>query len=130
MEGKLINLKALRAYCGSKPGAMEDFPFDATTLVFKVRDKIFALLPLDRKDEPPVINLKCDPALAEVLRNTYDAVQPGYHMNKRHWNTVIVDGSIPYDEIYEMIDNSYDLVVKGLKKVDRDALRGPGKHLR
>lgn len=83
---------------------------------------MFALMPVDRRDEPPSINLKCDPVLAEMLRTIYDAVKPGYHMDKRHWNTVIVDGSIPMPEIYEMIDNSYDLVVKGLPKDARERL--------
>jgi predicted DNA-binding protein (MmcQ/YjbR family) len=118
----LTDFKALRDYCNQKPGAVEDYPFDETTLVFKVEGKMFALMPLDRRDEPPSINLKCDPTLAEMLRTIYDAVKPGYHMDKRHWNTVIVDGSIPMPEIYEMIDNSYDLVVKGLPKNTREKL--------
>jgi predicted DNA-binding protein (MmcQ/YjbR family) len=118
-----IDLKALRTYCASKQGAVEDTPFGEDTLVFKVVGKIFALIPLDNpRDHPPMINLKCDPTLAEILRNIYDAVQPGYHMNKKHWNTVTVDGSIPDDEIYDMIDQSYQLVVKSLKKDERDQL--------
>jgi predicted DNA-binding protein (MmcQ/YjbR family) len=121
----MIDLNSLRAYCNGKPGAVEDFPFDETTLVIKIMGKIFALMSLEvAPDEAPGINLKCDPGLAEILRNTYPAVQPGYHMNKRHWNTVTVDGSIPDEEIYEMIDNSYDLVVRGLKKADREKLLG------
>lgn len=118
----LLDRKDLRTYCGSKTSATEEFPFDETTLVFKVKGKIFALIPYEYSNEPPCISLKCDPALAEILRNTYDAVQGGYHLNKKHWNTVIVDGSIPPDEIFEMIDHSYDLVVKGLKKTDREML--------
>ncbi len=121
----MIDRQVLRDYCGSKPGAVEDFPFDAETLVFKVMGKLFALMGLDiPDDQPQTINLKCDPAWAEVLRQTYPAVQPGYHMNKRHWNTVTCDGTIPDSEIYEMIDQSYALVVKGLKKVDREKLMG------
>jgi predicted DNA-binding protein (MmcQ/YjbR family) len=121
----MIDLDTLRGYCRSKPGAVEDFPFDETTLVIKVMGKMFALMSLKvAPDEAPGINLKCDPGLAEILRNTYPAVQPGYHMNKRHWNTVTVDGSIPEEEIYEMIDNSYDLVVRGPKKADREKLPG------
>ena len=113
----------LRAYCGAKKGALEDFPFGEETLVFKVMGKMFALMPLDvPPNKPHTINLKCDPELAQVLRQTYPAVQPGYHMNKQHWNTIICDGSIPDDEIYEMIDNSYTLVVKSLKKADREKL--------
>lgn len=113
----------LRAYCAGQNGAVEDYPFDETTLVFKVMGKMFALIPLDiPHDYPPTITLKCDPKLAEILRVTYDAVRPGYHMNKKHWNTVTVDGSIPDDEVREMIDNSYKLVVKSLKKADREKL--------
>ena len=119
-----MNRQALRSYCNSQIGAEETFPFDETTLVFKVMGKMFALIPLGApEDQPARINLKCDPTLAEILRHTYSAVQPGYHMNKRHWNTVICDGSIPDDEITMMIDESYDLVVKGLKKADRAKLR-------
>jgi predicted DNA-binding protein (MmcQ/YjbR family) len=117
-----IDLKALRKYCASKPGALEDYPFGEDTLVFKVMGKMFALMPLEQRDEPPTVSLKCDPALAEILRNIYDAVQPGYHLNKKHWNTVTVDGSIPDDEIYDMIEQSYELVVKSLKKEEREQL--------
>ena len=119
-----MNKQELRDYCSSKKGAEETFPFDAVTLVFKVMGKMFALMAVDTPDDqPPRINLKCDPALAEILRETYQAVQPGYHMDKRHWNTVICDGSIPDDEIREMIDNSYALVVEKLKKADREKLQ-------
>ena len=119
-----MNKQELRAYCSSKKGAEETFPFDAVTLVFKVMGRMFALMSVDSPDDqPPRINLKCDPALAEILRETYEAVQPGYHMDKRHWNTVICDGSIPDDEIREMIDNSYALVVEKLKKGDREKLQ-------
>jgi predicted DNA-binding protein (MmcQ/YjbR family) len=117
-------LNDLREYCASKPGAVEDFPFDEVTLVVKVRGKIFALMGTDQDPDTPSINLKCEPALAEVLRDTYPAVVPGYHMNKRHWNTVTVDGSIPEPEIHEMIDHSYEQVVKSLPKKDREGLIG------
>lgn len=118
-----IDLKNLRKYCTGKAGAVEDYPFGEDTLVYKVVGKMFALIPLDTpRDEPPTISLKCDPTLAEILRNIYDAVQPGYHLNKKHWNTVTVDGSIPDDEIYDMIDQSYQLVVKSLKKEEREQL--------
>lgn len=120
----MTDVRSLRAYCGNKPHAVEDYPFDAETLAFKVKGKIFALMPVDTQNQPPRINLKCDPTLAEMLRNIYDAVQPGYHMNKKHWNTVIVDGSIPLEEVYEMIDHSYDLVVKSLSKQDREEIEG------
>ncbi len=107
----------LRSYLLSKPAAREDFPFDTTTLVAKVSDKMFALVGIN--DEPLRINLKCDPLKAELLREQYPAVRPGYHMNKRHWNTVVLDGSIADDEIRTMIDESYALVVKGLPKARR-----------
>lgn len=120
----MIDQKNLRTYCGEKPGTAETFPFGEDVLVMKVLDKMFALIPLGLpEDQPATISLKCDPTLAEVLRETYAAVTPGYHLNKRHWNTVTCDGSIPDDEIFEMIDNSYDLVVKGLKKADRERLK-------
>jgi predicted DNA-binding protein (MmcQ/YjbR family) len=117
---KIITLDALREYCCSKPAAVETFPFDEDTLVFKVMGKMFALTNI-RAPELSV-NLKCDPDWAMILRDHYAAVTPGYHMNKRHWNTVAMDGSIPDDEIREMIDHSYRLVVKGLKKSDREKL--------
>lgn len=108
----------LRAYCNKLPEAEETFPFDADTLVMKVVGKMFALIPADGAS----ISLKCEPELAVILRQTYPAVQGGYHLNKRHWNTVTSDGTIPDDELYEMIDNSYHLVVKGLPKKDRERL--------
>ena len=117
-------LEDLREYCNSKPGATEDFPFDEVTLVIKVRGKMFALMATDQDPDTPSINLKCEPALAEMLRETYPAGVPGYHMNKRHWNTVIVDGTIQEPEIYEMIDHSYEQVVKALPKKDREGLIG------
>jgi predicted DNA-binding protein (MmcQ/YjbR family) len=119
----MIDYATLRAYCGGKKGAQETFPFDQSTLVFKVMNKMFALMAHEpREGEPLTINLKCDPALAEILRSTYTAIRPGYHMDKRHWNTVTIDGSIPDDEIYRMIDDSYALVVAGLTRKERAAL--------
>ena len=102
-----MNIENLRDYCISKKGASESFPFGDDTLVFKVNGKIFALVNLDGDLS---INLKCDPALAIELRERYSSVTPGYHMNKKHWNTVIIDGSIPDKEIFSWIDHSYDLV--------------------
>lgn len=116
----MIDRAALRGYCLSRKSARAEFPFGPEAEVFKVMGKMFALIPVDAN--PPTINLKCDPALAEMLRQTYPTVTPGYHMNKRHWNTVMVDGSIPDDEVLEMIDHSYGLVVKGLRKADRERL--------
>jgi predicted DNA-binding protein (MmcQ/YjbR family) len=115
-----MTFKALRDYCRSKPGAVEEFPFGEETLVFKVMGKIFALTGVERL--PLAVNLKCDPDLAVELRDRWPAVQPGYHMNKTHWNTVELDGSIPADKVREMIDHSYGLVVAGLKKAERQRL--------
>lgn len=112
-----MTFDTLRNYLLSKPGAREDFPFDTTTLVTKVADKMFALVGIN--DEPLRVNLKCDPLKAELLRAQYPAVLPGYHMNKRHWNTVVLDGSLADEEIRAMIDESYALVVKGLPKIKR-----------
>jgi predicted DNA-binding protein (MmcQ/YjbR family) len=121
-----MNHAELRAYCASKPGAEQDYPFGPDTLVFKVMNKLFALTQHQvAANETASVNLKCEPGLAQILRQTYPAVQPGYHMNKKHWNTVILDGTIPDDEICEMIDNSYRLVVSKLKKADRERLLGP-----
>lgn len=118
-----MNTKTLHDYCMSKKGTEETYPFDSTTTVFKVMGKMFALLPTDTPaDQAPPISLKCDPAFAQVLRQTYTAVQPGYHLNKQHWNTVTCDDSIPEDEIYEWIDHSYNLVVKSLTKKDQTTL--------
>ena len=110
----------LRHYLLAKKGVTEEQPFGPDVLVFKVLGKMFALLAW--QDAPLRITLKCDPDDALALRQQYAAVQPGYHMNKRHWNTVILDGSIPQTEILAMIDDSYALVVAGLKKSQRDEL--------
>lgn len=99
---------ALRSYCLSQPAATEDQPFGEDTLVFRVGGKIFALLALDAF--PPRINLKCEPEKAMDWRERYEAVQPGYHMNKAHWNTVVCDGSVPVGEVREMVDDAYALV--------------------
>ena len=107
-------------YLLSKPESIEDYPFGPEGAVFKVKNKIFAILIV--KDKMPRMNLKCDPYRAAALRDVFDSVIPGYHMNKLHWNTVILDGSIPENEIIKMIDHSYSLVVKGLKKVEKNAL--------
>jgi predicted DNA-binding protein (MmcQ/YjbR family) len=112
---------ALRDYCLCKAGTTAEFPFGLDAEVFKVIGKMFALIPTDA---PLSISLKCDPALAEILRQTYPAVIPGYHLSKKHWNTVSIDGSVPEDEVLEMIDHSYEQVVKGLKKAEREKLAG------
>jgi predicted DNA-binding protein (MmcQ/YjbR family) len=115
-----MNLESFRTYCLQKKGVTEGFPFDEDTLVFKVMGKMFALTGLE--NIPLSANLKCDPERALELRETYEAVQPGYHMNKKYWNTVIFDGTLSDVEIRELVDHSYELVVKGLKKADREAL--------
>lgn len=103
----------LRAILLALPATTEETPFGPGVLVYKVLGKMFALVPV----EPPLsISLKCDPVLAQILRDTYGAVTPGYHLNKRHWNTVLIDGSIPDEEIRTWTADSYDLVVKGLPK--------------
>jgi predicted DNA-binding protein (MmcQ/YjbR family) len=103
----------------SQTATREDFPFGPDVAVLKVMDKMFAILPVN---PPLTISLKCDPVLAKMQRDTYPAVQPGYHLNKRHWNTVTIDGTIPDDEVLEMIVHSYDLVVKKMKKADREII--------
>ncbi len=102
-----MDIEILRDYCISKKGVTESLPFGDDTLVFKKTGKIFVLANLDGDLS---INIKCDPAFALELREKYASVIPGYHMNKKHWNTVLVDGTIPDKEILEWIDHSYDLV--------------------
>jgi predicted DNA-binding protein (MmcQ/YjbR family) len=102
-----MDIVTLREYCLSKKGATESFPFGDDTLVFKVNGKIFALVNLEGNLS---INLKCDPAFAIELRERFSSVTPGYHMNKKHWNTVMLNGSVPYKEVFFWIDHSYDLI--------------------
>jgi predicted DNA-binding protein (MmcQ/YjbR family) len=104
-----MNIEILREYCISKRNVTESFPFGDDTLVFKTRGRIFALVNLEGELS---INLKCDPVLAIELRERYSSVIPGYHMNKKHWNTVYIDGSVPDKEVFSWIDHSYDLVLK------------------
>lgn len=115
-----MDIEKLREYCISKKGVTEEFPFGEDTLVFKVGGKMFALTGLN---EDLSINLKCDPELAVDLRERYPAVQPGYHMNKTHWNTVYIDGSVFDKLVCEWIDHSYDEVVSKLPKKMREALK-------
>lgn len=103
-----MNIETLREYCISKLNATESFPFGEDTLVFKVNGKIFALVNLDGDLS---INLKCDPAFALELRERFSSVTPGYHMNKKHWNTVLFDGSVPDKEVFSWIDHSYNIIV-------------------
>ena len=115
-----MDARRLRRHCLNFPGSAETFPFGPETSVFKVADKIFAISRL--AGEPLYVSLKCDPVLAEQLREAHPAVRPGYHLNKRHWNTVTVDGSIPDRLLEDMIEDSYDLVVSRLAQARRQAL--------
>lgn len=109
-----MNIETIREYCLNKKGTNEDYPFDEETLVFKVGGKMFVLIPLEKI--PLQINLKCDPERAIELREQFENVKPGWHMNKKHWNTIIVEGNIRWDDLKSWIDHSYDEVVKTLKK--------------
>ena len=109
-----MDLEKLREYCLGKPAANESMPFGEDVLVFKVAGKIFALASLD--EVPARVNLKCDPDLALELRDRYEQVRPGYHMNKKHWNTVEIECGVPDTELRQMIDHSYELVVGNLPK--------------
>jgi predicted DNA-binding protein (MmcQ/YjbR family) len=110
----------LRSHCLSFAGAEETFPFGPETSVFKVEGKIFALSRL--RGRPLQVSLKCEPAVAEQLREAHDAVRPGYHLNKRHWNTVTLDGSLPDGIVADMIEDSYDLIVSKLPRLRQVAL--------
>ncbi|SMO63787.1 MmcQ/YjbR family DNA-binding protein [Gracilimonas mengyeensis] len=114
-----MHIEAFYHFCMDFPGAKEDFPFDENTLVFKVMGKMFALADVDEFES---INLKCDPVRALELRAAYEEVQPGYHMNKKHWNTVSMQGNLPDDLIKELIKHSYELVVAKLPKKEREKL--------
>jgi predicted DNA-binding protein (MmcQ/YjbR family) len=102
-----MDIESLRDYCVTKKGVTESFPFGEDTLVFKAGEKIFALVNLDNELS---INLKCEPSFALELRERYSSVTPGYHMNKKHWNTVMLDGTVPDKEIFSWVDHSYELV--------------------
>lgn len=120
-----MNLIALRTHCLAKRGVSESHPFGPGVLVMKVGGKIFAIIGED--DDPLTISLKCEPEIAVVLRSAHDAVQPGYHLNKRHWNTVTLDGTIKGTQIFEWVDDSYDLVVDGLPRRLREEIRSPSE---
>ena len=110
----------LRRWCLAQSGAVEDFPFGPEHSVFKVGGKMFALSTLERT--PLEVSVKCEPELALQLRSTYTAIRPGYHLNKRHWNTITLDGSLSDQLVLELIADSYDLVVSALPKRTRDEL--------
>lgn len=114
-----MNFEEFREYCLRKPFVTEGFPFDKSTLVFKVDGKMFALADVDEFDS---INLKADPEKAIEQREMFSGVLPGYHMSKKHWNTVMVQSDVPLPQIYHMIDDSYQLVFLSLPKKRRDEL--------
>jgi len=115
-----LNGEEAKTYLLNRPEAWLDFPFGGDVYVFKVKEKMFATL--SWQEELARINLKCDPEQAQILREVFTAVLPGYHMNKTHWNTVLLDGSIPDGEVERMIDHSYGLVVRKLPKKQRLSL--------
>ena len=121
-----MNADALRDYCLTFRGSQETFPFGFETSVFKVAGKMFALSQLAR--EPLSISLKCEPQLAEQLRAAHPCITAGYHLNKRHWNTVLLDGTLPEQMVCDLIEDSYDLVVSALPRTRQRALgwRGAG----
>ncbi len=107
-----MNIETLTEYCLAKKGVTESFPFGGDTLVFKVMDKIFALTGMD--ESPCKVNLKCDPEWTLTLREEHEDIQPGYHMNKKHWNTVNIEGALSDGFILKLVDHSYDLVISTL----------------
>ena len=115
-----MNIEEIRNYCLAKPGVTEDMPFGEDTLVFRVGEKLFLLTSLSQSDR---FNVKCDPERAIELREQHSEVQPGYHMNKKHWNTVHTNGNLTRREICNMIDHSYDLVLKSLPKNIREQIK-------
>ncbi len=118
-----MDVEALRDHCLGKREVTEGFPFGEDVLVFKVANKMFALVALD--DVPASVNLKCAPERSAELRATYAGITPGYHMDKRHWNTVRLDGSVPSAEVAALVDHSYELVVAGLPRAVRARLVEP-----
>lgn len=120
-----VDWDQLKSLCLAPRGSEETFPFGPETSVFKVGGKMFALAA--RRDRPLRVSLKCEPQLAEQLRAAHPAVTPGYHLNKRHWNTVVIDGSLPDRIIADLIEDSYDLVVSQLPQARRTALGWSGE---
>jgi Uncharacterized protein conserved in bacteria len=117
-----MDIESLREYCLAKPAVEETLPFGPNTLVYKVEGKMFLLCGLD--SEVLSFNVKCDPEKAIELRERYDCVQPGYHMNKKHWNTIVVDGSVSNNLLKEWIDDSYELIVDSLPAKVKAQLKG------
>ena len=119
-----MHIEQLREYCIAKKGVTEHFPFDEVTLVFKVMGKMFALVGLDAWEKGETkMNLKCDPERAEELRGKYESINPGWHMNKKHWNTVTLNNDVSDSLAFELIDHSYDMVVKSLTKKLKEELK-------
>ncbi|MDX6474761.1 MAG: hypothetical protein QOH95_272, partial [Gaiellaceae bacterium] len=116
-----VDAAELRRWCLAQTGAVEDFPFGPEHSVFKVGGKLFAISMLE--STPLEVSAKCEPDLAVQLRDSYEAIRPGYHLNKRHWNTVTLDGSVPDTIIRDLVEDSYDLVVSALPKRTRKQLR-------
>jgi predicted DNA-binding protein (MmcQ/YjbR family) len=116
-----MTYEALAALLLSCKGAAEDYPFGPEAAVFKVAGKMFALVAL--AETPLRLTLKCDPVEADFLRSIYGAIRPGYHMNKQHWNTITLDGSVPHELLLKMIGSSHALVVRGLRRAERESLR-------
>jgi len=115
-----MNIELLRDFCISKKSVTEEFPFDSETLVFKVQGKAFVLANIENFDS---LNVKCDPEKAIELREEHDAIIPGYHMNKKHWNTIKVDGTLSDKFIFEQVNHSYEQVVKGMPlKIQKELL--------
>ena len=115
-----MNIEELREFCISKKGVTESLPFGSETLVFKVMDKVFLLTGME--NNPLEFNVKCDPEKASKLRERYSCVKPGFHMNKKHWNTIIADDSVSIKSLHEWITDSYNLVILGLSKKDQQKL--------
>ena len=115
-----MNIEEIRNYCLEKKGATEDFPFDDVSLVIKVGGKMFVLIPLDAVEKR--IALKCDPEYAVELREKYESVRPAWHFNKKHWNDILLDGSVTEAEVKAWIDHSYEMVLKGMSKKIREEI--------
>lgn len=119
-----MNIEELHEYCSNKKGVTEHFPFDTVTLVFKVKGKMFALVNLEKWERgETVINVKCKPTWSEELREEYEGVNPGFHMNKKHWNSLRINSDIPENLVLRLINHSYDLVVKKLPKKLKEELK-------
>jgi predicted DNA-binding protein (MmcQ/YjbR family) len=116
-----VDFKKISYYCLSKKGAYEDYPFGNDVFVAKIASKMFALI--SERNNQLTISLKCNPILADNLRQQYPCITPGYHLNKAHWNTIVIDGSLTESELFKMIDHSYELIFKGLKKIEKETIQ-------